>query len=121
MVDSPPLCLRHARRVLISFVTKRRKVVSTISTVLVTVGGIVSLPGVSEIIGGAMFTPYVVRAAGAIAVAVGKWLKAAVDSAAANQSPQGDQAQPIGHVATDRETVTSSSLTHPLLRESFRA
>jgi len=53
---------------------------STVSTVLVTVGGFVLLPGVSACIGHVIFTPQAVQAIGAISVAVGKWLKTALDS-----------------------------------------
>jgi hypothetical protein len=90
--DHPPLHLLYARRILTYFVTKHRKVASTISTVLITVGGIVLLPGVAACIGGTMFTPHAVQAAGAIAVAVGKWFKVTVDSAAAHPSLVADQA-----------------------------
>jgi len=86
------------------FVKKHPKVVSTVSTVLITMGGIVLLPGVSECIGGKIFTPNAVLATGAIAVAVGKWLKSAVDSAAS----LADQAQPIDHVVA--ENVDSESI-----------
>ena len=51
-----------------------------VSTVLVTVGGFVLLPGVSACIGHVIFTPQAVQAIGAISVAVGKWLKTALDS-----------------------------------------
>jgi len=99
-VDHPPLCLLYARKVLAYFVTKHRKVMSTISAVLIAAGGIVLLPGVSACIGGTMvFTPQAVQAAGAIAVGVGKWLKAAVDSAAA--ASLADQARPSDHVVAE--------------------
>jgi hypothetical protein len=101
VVDHPPaLCLPYARKVLTRFVAKHRKVMSTISTVLITVGGIVLLPGVSACVGGAMmFTPQAVQAAGAIAVGVGKWLKAMVDAAAAPSLA--DQARPSDHAAAE--------------------
>jgi hypothetical protein len=76
------------------FVKKHHKVVSTISTVLITMGGIMLLPGVSECIGGKMLTPNAVLATGAIAVTIGKWLKSAVDSVA-------QAAQAIDHVVAE--------------------
>ncbi|KAH9961516.1 hypothetical protein BC827DRAFT_1103402, partial [Russula dissimulans] len=61
-------------------ITKHPRAMSTVSTVLITVGGFVLLPGVSACIGHVVFTTHAVQATGAIAVAVGKWLKTVLDS-----------------------------------------
>jgi len=64
------------------------KVLSAVSTVLITGGNILLLPGVSACIGGVIFGPYAVQAAGSVAVAVGNRLKDAVDSAVARAAAQ---------------------------------
>jgi len=71
--------------------TKHPKVVSTLSTVLVAVGNIASHPGVSACVGGPILAA--MQSVGAIAVAVGKWLRNALDSTGAAAPAQ---AQPIG-------------------------
>jgi hypothetical protein len=81
--DRPPLWLVSARRALDRLIVKCSKVLSALSTVLVTVGNILLLPGVSACLGGMIFGPYAVQAAGSVTVAVGNWLKDAVDSAVA--------------------------------------
>jgi len=78
--DRWPVC---ARRALDRLIVKCSKVLSAFSTVLVTVGNVLLLPGVSACVGGAIFGPCAVQAAGSVAVAVGNWLKDAVDSAVA--------------------------------------
>lgn len=65
---------------------KHPKIVSAVSTVLITVGDIVLLPGVSACIGSIIFAPHAVKAAGAIAVTIGNWLRVAVDSVVAKQA-----------------------------------
>jgi hypothetical protein len=64
-------------------ITKHPKAVSTVSTVLIVVGGIVLFPGISAWANGTVLAHPAVTIAGAIAVAVGKWLRAALNSAAA--------------------------------------
>ena len=56
---------------------------STLSAVLITIGTLPALPGVSAGAGGAILASHAVQAAGAIAVGVGHWLKSAQDSAGA--------------------------------------
>ncbi len=65
-------------------IAKHPKAMSNVSTVLITVGSIALLPGVATMAVGTIFAHPAVTVAGAIAVAVGKWLKAAVQSATAN-------------------------------------
>ena len=65
-------------------IAKYPKTMSNISTVLITVGSIALLPGVTAMAAGTIFAHPAMTVAGAIAVAVGKWLKAAVQSATAN-------------------------------------
>ena len=77
---------------------KHPKIVSAISTVLITVGGILLLPGVSACIGSRIFPPHAVKAAGAIGVTVGRWLKGAVDSAVVKAAAQ---VGPSGQVAVE--------------------
>ena len=67
-------------------VTKHPKVMSTVSrlsTALITVGSIVLLPGIATCAAGTIFAHPAATVVGAIAVTVGKWLRAAVHSAAA--------------------------------------
>jgi hypothetical protein len=78
------------------FVIKHRKVVSTVSTVLITVGGIILFPGVSAYASGTILAHPGVTIAGAIAVTVGKWLRSALDSATARAA---ERAQPSGQAA----------------------
>jgi hypothetical protein len=68
---------------------------STLAAVLLTVGSLPALPGISAGVGGTLFASQAVQAAGAIAVGVGTWLKAAQDSAAAKAVAA--EAQPGGH------------------------
>ncbi|KAH9964409.1 hypothetical protein BJV74DRAFT_717806, partial [Russula compacta] len=56
--------------------TEHPKVMTKISTVLIIVGGIVLLPGFSEWVGGTILGHPAVKVAGAIAFAIGQWLKA---------------------------------------------
>ena len=90
-MDTPPLWRVKARKVLEYLTTKHPKVVSTLSTVLVAVGNIASHPGVSACVGGPILAA--MQSVGAIAVAVGKWLRNALDSTGAAAPAQ---AQPIG-------------------------
>ena len=78
--DAPPLGLQN---VFDNFIIKHRKVVSTVSTVLITVGGVVLLPGLSACVSGTILAHPGVTFAGGIAVVVGKWLRRALDSATA--------------------------------------
>jgi len=85
-----PLWRIKARKVLEYLTTKHPKVVSALSTALVAVGNIASDPGVSVCVGGPIFAA--VQSVGAIAVAVGEWLRSALNSAAAAPTPE----QPSG-------------------------
>ena len=79
-----------------NFIIKHRKVVSTVSTVLITVGGIVLLPGLSACVSGTILAHPGMTVAGGIAVVVGKWLRSALDSATARDAAR---AQASGQVA----------------------
>jgi len=57
-------------------------VLSTVSTVLTTVGGIILFPGVAACARGTILAHPAVTIAGGIAVAVGRWLRRALNSAA---------------------------------------
>ena len=83
--EDGPLGLYHPLDYLIA---KHPKVVSTVSNVLIAVGGIVLLPGVSAWANGTIFAHPAVTVAGAIAVVVGKWLRSALNSAAAKRAAQ---------------------------------
>jgi hypothetical protein len=72
---------------------------STLSAVLITVGTLPSLPGISAGAGGAILASHAVQAAGAIAVGVGHWLKSSQDSTVAKVGGEA-AAQPSGQVAT---------------------
>ena len=72
--------------------TKHPKVVSAFSTVLVAVGNIASHPGVSVCVGGPILAA--VQSVGAIAVAVGEWLRNALNSAEA--APAQAHSQAVG-------------------------
>ena len=76
-----PFDLRNALEYLIA---KRPKVMSNVSTVLITVGSIVLLPGMTACAAGTIFADPAGTVAGAIAVVGGKWLRTAVQSATAN-------------------------------------
>ena len=71
---------------------------STISAVLIWVGRIASVPGVSACIGGTILAHQAVQAAGAIAIAAGEWLQAAVDSAGTGVATK---ARPSGEATID--------------------
>jgi hypothetical protein len=79
-------------------ISKHPKVMSTISAVLIWVGRIASVPGVSACIGGTILAHQAVQAAGAIAIAAGEWLQAAVDSAGTGVATEG---RPSGEAAID--------------------
>ncbi len=84
-VEDAPLGLHNALDYMIA---KHPKVVSTISNVLIIVGGIVLLPGVSTLASGTILAHPAVTVTGAIFVAVGKWLRCALNSAAAKRAAQ---------------------------------
>jgi hypothetical protein len=77
----------NMHKVLNYFITKHPKVVSAVSTVLTTVGSIALHPGVAACIGGPS-AQHAVQAVGAVAVAVGKWLRTALNSAATKAAAQ---------------------------------
>jgi hypothetical protein len=84
-LEAGPLGMYHPLDYLIA---KHPKVVSAVSNVLITVGGIVLLPGVSTWASGTIFAHPAVTVSGAIAVVVGKWLRSALNSAAAKRAAQ---------------------------------
>jgi hypothetical protein len=71
-----------------SVIAKHPKLMSKVSTVLIAVGSLVLLPGVSACAAGTIFAHPAVTVAGGIAVVVGKWLRAAIQSATANGAAQ---------------------------------
>ena len=90
-----PLWLLNACSALDFLTSEHPKVMTTLSAVLITVGSLPALPGLSTAAGGTILASHAVQAAGAIAVGVGNWLKAAQDSAAAKaavESQPGGQA-----------------------------
>lgn len=97
-VAQAPVWLLNACNALDFLTTEHPKVMSTLSAVLITVGTLPSLPGLSAGAGGAILASHAVQAAGAIAVGVGQWLKSAQDSTAAKAGEAA--AQPSGQVAT---------------------
>jgi len=97
-VAQAPVWLLNACNALDFLTTEHPKVMTTLSAILISVGTLPSLPGISAGAGGAILASHAVQAAGAIAVGVGHWLK---DSTA----KAGDAAaQPSGQVATIEDT-----------------
>ena len=83
-------------------IAKHPKVLSTVSTVLTTVGGIIGLPGFSEWAQGTILARPAVRVAGGIAFAVGRRLRHALNSAAAATLAAAQaQAQASGQVTIE--------------------
>ncbi len=97
-VAQAPVWLLNACNALDFLTTEHPKVMSTLSAVLITVGTLPSLPGITAGAGGAILASHAVQAAGAIAVGVGHWLKSAQDSAAGKAGEAA--APPSGQVAT---------------------
>ncbi|KAH9964810.1 hypothetical protein BJV74DRAFT_786271 [Russula compacta] len=62
-------------------ITKHPKVMSSISTVLIIMGSIVLLPGISACVNGTILAHPAVKVAAGVAVAVGKWLRSAASKA----------------------------------------
>ena len=80
--DAPPALYN----VLDHLIAKHPKVLSAVSTVLTTVGGMILFPGVSAYASGTMLAHPAVTIAGGIAVAVGRQLRRALNSAAATSA-----------------------------------
>ena len=80
--------LLRLRNTLDYLIAKHPKVVSTVSTVLIAVGGIILLPGISACASGTILAHPAVTVAGTIAVVVGKWLKRALNSTATKAAAQ---------------------------------
>jgi hypothetical protein len=78
----------NMHKVLNYFFTKHPKLVSAVSTVLITVGSIALHPGVAACVGGPTLAQHAVQAVGAVAVAVGKWLRTALNSATTKAAEQ---------------------------------
>ena len=78
-VDGTSLWRVKARKVLNYLVTKHPKVVSAALTTLVAIGNIVSHAGVSACFGGPILV--IVQSVGVMTVAIGKWLRTALDAA----------------------------------------
>lgn len=94
-----PLWLLNACSALEFLTSEHPKVMTTLSAVLITVGSLPALPGLSTAAGGTILASHAVQAAGAIALGVGNWLKAAQDSAAAKAVAESPQ--PGGHAAIE--------------------
>ncbi len=104
-VAHAPLWLLNACNALDFLTTEHPKVMTTLSAVLITVGTLPALPGVSAGAGGAILASHAVQAAGAIAVGVGHWLKSAQDSAAAKAGA--GETQPGGQVTASIEDANN--------------
>ncbi|KAH9990861.1 hypothetical protein BJV77DRAFT_570976 [Russula vinacea] len=89
-----PVWLLNACNALDFLTTEHPKVMTTLSAVLITVGTLPTLPGITAGAGGAILASHAVQAAGAIAVGVGHWLKSAQDSAAAKAG----EVQPVAAI-----------------------
>jgi len=87
-VTDVPLTLHNAMDYLIA---KHPKILSTVSTVLTTVGGIILFPGVSACARGTILAHPAVTIAGGIALAVGRRLRRALNSATALAAAQGQE------------------------------
>ena len=85
MTDAP-LTLHNAVAYLID---KHPKVLSTVSTVLTIVGGIILFPGVSACARGTILEHPAVTVAGGIALAAGRRLRRTLDSAATQGQASG--------------------------------
>ena len=81
-------------------IAKYPKVLSTVSTVLTTVGGIILFPGVVACARGTILAHPAVTIAGGIAVAVGRRLRRALNPAAAVAAAQA-QAQASGQTTIE--------------------
>jgi len=101
-VEDAPLGLQNAFD---NFIIKHRKVVSTVSTVLITVGSIVLFPGVSACASGTILAHPAVTVAGAIAVTVGNWLRNELNSATARAAAR---AEPGGHRGCEWSSMRKS-------------
>lgn len=75
---------------------------STLAAVLLTVGSLPALPGVSAAAGGTILASHAVQAAGAIAVGVGNWLRATQDAKAAAEAQSAGGQATIEDVANRR-------------------
>ncbi|KAA1466821.1 hypothetical protein DENSPDRAFT_856388 [Dentipellis sp. KUC8613] len=82
-VTHAPVWLLNACNALDFLSTEHPKAMTAVSAILITVGSLPALPGITAGAGGAILASHAVQAAGAIAVGVGNWLKAAQDAAAA--------------------------------------
>ena len=82
--DSPPTVASRLHKALGDLITRHPKIMSNVSFVLITVGGIAFLPGFANCVAGTMLAHPVVTFTGGIAVSVGNWLKAFVHSATAS-------------------------------------
>jgi len=92
VVDAP----LRPRNALGYLITKHPETMSSVSTVLITVGGMACLPGFANCVAGTILAHPAVTFAGGIAFSVGNWLKAVVNSATAD----GDtRAQPENQAA----------------------
>lgn len=77
-------------------IIKHRKMVSTVSIVLTTVGDIVLSPGFPTCVSGTVLAHPAVIVAGAIAGTVGRWIRSALNS---TEVGIGVQIQPSGQEA----------------------
>ncbi|KAI0045178.1 hypothetical protein FA95DRAFT_1573974 [Auriscalpium vulgare] len=78
-----PLWLVNACAAFDFLTTEHPKVMTTLSAVLITVGSLPAMPGISAGAGGALLASHAAQAAGAIAIGLGNWLKASSEAATA--------------------------------------
>ena len=92
-------------------IARHPRVLSTASTVLTTVGGIILFPGVSAYARGTILAHPAVTIAGGIALVVGRWLRRALNSAAASAAAQ---EQASGQVTTEDVDDRRQDRTDPV-------
>ena len=79
--------LLYPSKALHRLITKHPKVMSRVSMALIVMGSIVLIPGFSACVNGTILAHPAVKAAGGVAVAVGKWLRSAVAEATTQAQP----------------------------------
>ena len=84
-----------------NLIAKHPKVLSTVSTVLTTVGGIILFPGVAACASGTILTHPTVTITGGIAVILGRRLRCTLNSAAALAATQAQASGQVNIEAVD--------------------
>jgi hypothetical protein len=85
MTAAAPLWLLNACGALDFLHSEHPKTMGTVAAILITVGSLPALPGISAVAGGTVLASHAVQAAGAIAVGVGNWMRSSQVSAAQRQ------------------------------------